>query len=177
MAEFLTRIDTGKLVAAEAALSALTSAFAAPNYNLPIFLFGLYAQEAAEAVESMKMFTYLVVGTLPLDVIWMWNHEQGWFMKLLTILILVLKVPTAMVFATALQTRGGNFSGFSGLRGGDVAGATVWSMPGGFTSGGREGYQTVDEPDIQTPRPLGTSQPAPASAPARQGTPGAYQNV
>ncbi|KZT65130.1 hypothetical protein DAEQUDRAFT_740828 [Daedalea quercina L-15889] len=186
MAEFIGRIDAGKVVAVETVLSAFTSPFVAPSYNLPIFLFGIYAQETAEAVESLKMFTYLVIGTIPLDIIWLWNHEQGWFMKLLTILILVLKVrdlqdftwfiPTIMVFATALQTRGSSFSNFSGLRGGDVAGATVWSMPGGFTSGGREGYQTVDEPDIQTPKPLGTSQPAAAPAP-QQGTPGAYQNV
>ena len=99
-----------------------------------------------------------------------------------------------MVFATALQTRGGNFSSFSGLRSGDVAGATgkgfavptcphsadkytVWSMPGGFTSSGREGYQTVDEPvDVQTPTPLGTTQPPPPPT-TQQGAPGAYQNV
>ena len=75
MAEFLTRIDTSKLVTVETvstgyarahcngdldhcvlqALSALTAAFVAPSYNLPIFLFGLYAQEATEAVESLKM--------------------------------------------------------------------------------------------------------------------------
>lgn len=100
-----------------------------------------------------------------------------------------------MVFATALQTRGGNFSSFSGLRSGDVAGATgkglaaptrpvgfadkwiVWSMPGGFTSSGRDGYQTVDEPvDVQTPKPLGTTQPPPPPT-TQQGAPNAYQNV
>ncbi|EPT04326.1 hypothetical protein FOMPIDRAFT_1028088 [Fomitopsis schrenkii] len=177
MAEFLTRIDTGKLVTVETVLSALTAAFVAPSYNLPIFLFGLYAQEATEAVESLKMFTYLVIGTIPLDIVWMWRNEQGWFIKLLTILVLVLKIPTAMVLATALQTRGGNFSSFSGLRSGDVAGATVWSMPGGFTSSGREGYQTVDETvDVQTPKPLGTTQPPPPPT-TQQGAPGAYQNV
>lgn len=41
---------------------------------------------------SSAQFTYLVIGTIPLDIIWMWNNGQGWFIKLLTILILVLKV-------------------------------------------------------------------------------------
>ena len=44
-------------------------------------------------------------------------------------------------------------------------------MPGGFTSSGREGYQTVDEPREQPARPTG---PPPANAPA---PPGAYQAV
>lgn len=36
------------------ALSFVTSAFDAPVYNLPIFLFGTYAQESAEAVQSLQ---------------------------------------------------------------------------------------------------------------------------
>lgn len=59
----------------------------------------------------------------------------------------------------------------------------VWSMPGGFTSGGgREGYQTVDE---ETPAPTRASKPTvsqapPTAAPASGGqptAPGAYQSV
>lgn len=34
---------------------------------------------------------------------------------------------------------------------------TVWSMPGGFTSGGGEGYQNVDE---ERPRPSHHTRPA-----------------
>lgn len=102
-----------------------------------------------------------------------------------------LQVPTVMAFFAAMQQRGGQLSGLS-FRGGDLNGATgeslyshskdisaellaVWSMPGGFTSGGREGYQTVDETtDVQTPKPLGTAAPALNNPP---NAPGAYHNV
>lgn len=50
---------------------------------------------------------------------------------------------------------------------------SVWSMPGGFTSGGREGYQTVDEEAVDPPKPV-TRPPAP-QGPPRQEAPGGYQ--
>lgn len=52
----------------------------------------------------------------------------------------------------------------------------VWSMPGGFTSGGdREGYQAVEEPTFATsPRP---HPPAAAAPAASVNAPGAYQSV
>jgi hypothetical protein len=51
-------------------------------------------------------------------------------------------------------------------------------MPGGFTSGNTEGYQTVDEPrPSQRTRPA-ASGPVPQTHTAQpQGTPGAYQPV
>lgn len=49
---------------------------------------------------------------------------------------------------------------------------TVWSMPGGFTSSGRDGYQTVDEEAPRAP-PKVTS--VPAQQPVNQS--GAYQSV
>ncbi|OSX67578.1 hypothetical protein POSPLADRAFT_1127666 [Postia placenta MAD-698-R-SB12] len=191
MAEFLQRLDTSKLVLVGAGLSFAVSAFSAPRYNLPIFLFGIYAQENAEAVQSLQTFTYLLSASIVYDIIWMFRNEQHWLVKLITILALALKaslllnpdtlhiltylqVPTVMAFFAAMQQRGGQLSGLS-FRGGDLNGATVWSMPGGFTSGGREGYQTVDETtDVQTPKPLGTAAPALNNPP---NAPGAYHNV
>ncbi|PCH33637.1 hypothetical protein WOLCODRAFT_93886 [Wolfiporia cocos MD-104 SS10] len=173
MAEFIQRLDPSKLVLVETVLSFAGSAFETPYYNLPIFLFGMYVQEQAEAAQSMQAFTYLLGASVLYDFIWMYNHAQHWFIKLIFLLTLVLKVPTILAFATALQQRGGQISGLS-FRGNDLAGATVWSMPGGFTSGGREGYQTVDEPsDSQTPKPLGA---APATS-NQTSAPGAYHNV
>ena len=56
---------------------------------------------------------------------------------------------------------------------------TVWSMPGGFTSGGREGYQTVDdEPFIRnTSRPAAPPHRMPAPSTTEPTAPGAYQSV
>lgn len=53
-------------------------------------------------------------------------------------------------------------------------------MPGGFTSGGREGYQTVDdEPFIRSVRPTVPSHhmPTPTTVHAEVIPPGAYQSV
>jgi hypothetical protein len=49
---------------------------------------------------------------------------------------------------------------------------TVWSMPGGFTSGGRDGYQTVEE---DTPRAPSNVTSVPPSQPVNQS--GNYQSV
>jgi hypothetical protein len=56
----------------------------------------------------------------------------------------------------------------------------VWSMPGGFTSAGREGYQTVDEESSPQyrPKPPQSGPPKLASSPpqaAPSAGPGAYQ--
>ncbi|KZT02718.1 uncharacterized protein LAESUDRAFT_705762 [Laetiporus sulphureus 93-53] len=176
MAEFVQRLDPIKLVQVETALSFAVSAFDAPNYNLPIFLFGMYTQEVAEATESLKLFIYLLSASVLYDLIWMYNNHQNWFLKLITILTLALKIPTVLAFLSALRQRGAHLSGIS-FQGNDVGGGAtaVWSMPGGFTSSGRDGYQSVDEPaEVQTPKPLGSTQPVPTTQP---NAPGAYQNV
>lgn len=60
--------------------------------------------------------------------------------------------------------------------------AAVWSMPGGFTSSGREGYQVVDD-DPRTAVPRGPPPPqkttivAPIPQPAPGVQPGNYQNA
>ncbi|TFK89961.1 hypothetical protein K466DRAFT_574492 [Polyporus arcularius HHB13444] len=177
MADFIQALDPSKLVLVGSAMSFVTSVFVAPVYNLPIFLFGMLAQESPDALQSLKAFTFMLGGSIFFDVIWLSNNSQNWFIKTITILILILKLPTVLAFATALRQRGASFSGL-GVRGNDLSGATVWSMPGGFTSfggGGRDGYQNVEDP-AEGPKPLSVPpQPAqPVPAPA---APGAYQTV
>ncbi|KAJ3550743.1 hypothetical protein NM688_g5009 [Phlebia brevispora] len=175
MTDFVQALDPAKLVLVEAVLSFVTSAFAAPVYNLPLFLFGCYAQESAEAVQAAQTFTCLIGASVAYDILWMARNDQSWFIRMLTIIILLLKIPTVLAFAAALRQRGTQFSGL-GFRGNDLQGATVWSMPGGFTSAGaREGYQSVDEPaEVQVAPP---KHAAPAPPPAAQPAPGAYQSV
>ncbi|KAI8995629.1 hypothetical protein BD414DRAFT_480084 [Trametes punicea] len=174
MADFIQALDPSKLVLIGTAMSFVTSGFSAPVYNLPIFLFGMYAQEASDAVQSLKAFTFLLAGSMFYDIIWMVNNSQNWFIKLVSILLLLLKIPTTFAFVTALQQRGAAFSGL-GIRGNDLSGATVWSMPGGFTSSARDGYQNVDSP-VDGPKPLSVPPAQPAPQPAAP-TPGAYQAV
>ncbi|TDL28442.1 hypothetical protein BD410DRAFT_780945 [Rickenella mellea] len=152
MAEFAQNLDPNNLVLIEAVLSFVVSPFEAPAYNLPIFLFGIYAQENSESTQALRLFTGMLVGSIVFDIIWMIRHSQNWFIKLLSIVILIFKVPTFVAFGSALRQRGEQFAGL-GVRGNDLSGPTVWSMPGGFTSlgGSRNGYEPVDgDRDIES---------------------------
>ncbi|KAF7985392.1 hypothetical protein HWV62_6651 [Athelia sp. TMB] len=192
MADFLQQLDPSKLVMVGAALSLVTSAFTAPSYNLPIFLFGTYAAEAADATQSLQtvIHSFLVNGrnadldpqfvgitgaSMVLDIIFLARHQQNWFIKLITIVILLLKLPTFLVFGLALRQRGPGLGGL-GINAGDLSGPTVWSMPGGFTSGGRDGYQNVDAEPPSRAAPPRSSAPPPAP-PGDHSAPGAYQSV
>lgn len=119
------------------------------------------------------------------------------------VLTFVAKIPTFLAFGNLLRERRTQHGfGSLNIRGGDVSGPTsaspsihyffhlllsthtlalVWSMPGGFTSGGRDGYQSVgDEPAAQpaAPKPVPASHSvAPPGQPANPVAPGSYQNV
>jgi len=175
MAEFLQQLDPSKLVMVGTVLSLATSAFTAPSYNLPIFLFGTYAAEATDAVQSLQTFVAITGASMVLDIIFLSRHEQNWFIKLITIIVLLLKLPTFLVFGQALRQRGPGLGGL-GINAGDLSGPTVWSMPGGFTSGGRDGYQNVDEEPPSRAAPPRSSAPPPAPT-ADHSAPGAYQSV
>ncbi|KAG1757585.1 hypothetical protein EDB19DRAFT_1866823, partial [Suillus lakei] len=169
MADFIQALDPAKLVLAETALAFMISPFTVPAYNLPIFLFGSYVQESSDAVQSLTLFAGLLSMSIFYDVLWMIKNEQGGFLRFLTIILLLLKIPTAGAFLIAMRQRGGQFPGL----GTDINGPTVWSMPGGFTSsGGRDGYQTVDD---DTPRAPSKVSSVPAPQPANQS--GTYQSV
>ncbi|KAG1749980.1 uncharacterized protein EDB91DRAFT_1110698 [Suillus paluster] len=168
MADFIQALDPAKLVLAETALAFIISPFTVPAYNLPIFLFGSYVQESSDAAQSLTLFAGLLSASLFYDVLWMFNNEQAGFLRLLTVVLFLLKIPTAGAFLIAMRQRGGQFPGL----GTDINGPTVWSMPGGFTSGGRDGYQTVED---ETPRGPSKAASVPAPQPANQS--GAYQAV
>jgi len=103
-----------------------------PPYNLPVFLFGCYAQENTEAVQSLQtvsfpckswslgmlysflpfQFTSLLGVSFIFDIIWTIRNDQHGFFKFLTILLILLKIPTFFAFMMALRQRGltaGNF--------------------------------------------------------------------
>ncbi|KIM48194.1 hypothetical protein M413DRAFT_439911 [Hebeloma cylindrosporum] len=176
--DFAQTLDPSKLVLAGTGLSFILSIGAAPPYNLPIFLFGCYAQEATEAAQSLQVFTALLGASTFFDIVWMIKNDQNGFFKFLTVCLLLLKLPTLLAFMNALRQRGGQFAGLGSA---NLGGPTVWSMPGGFTSNAREGYQTVDEePFVRNvrPTPPAPHRPGnvatPTEAPA---APGAYQSV
>ncbi|KAG2120876.1 uncharacterized protein F5147DRAFT_663580 [Suillus discolor] len=168
MADFIQALDPGKLLLAETALAFIISPFTVPAYNLPIFLFGSYVQESSDAAQSLTLFAGLLSFSIFYDVLWMIKNDQGGFLRFLTVVLLLLKIPTTGAFLVAMRQRGGQFPGL----GTDIHGPTVWSMPGGFTSGGRDGYQTVDD---DTPRAPSKVSSVPAPQPANQS--GAYQSV
>ncbi|KAJ8084008.1 hypothetical protein PM082_002775 [Marasmius tenuissimus] len=183
--DFVQTLDPNKLVQAGTWLSFLASLSAsAPPYNLPVFLFGFYAQENSDALQSLQNFTALLGGSVISDVVWMLRHDQSGFSRFLTVIIQLLKIPTFLAFGLSLRQRGAQFGGL-GVRGNDLSGPTVWSMPGGFTSSGRDGYQAMDEErSVETSRPHPPPPANPAGAhpppppPANTGTgPGAYQTL
>ncbi|KAF8527917.1 hypothetical protein BU17DRAFT_81154 [Hysterangium stoloniferum] len=149
MTDYVQNLDVTSLLNVEAGLSLVTAAFVAPTYNFPLFLFGIYTQERSEAGDSSKLFTVFLGVSGVLDFIWMLkNSDQNPFIKAISILILILKVPT--FFAAQRGSGAINFPG----------GETVWSMPGGFSSGGgnQAGYQTLGD-DIESARPAPTAGP------------------
>ncbi|KAG7452884.1 uncharacterized protein BT62DRAFT_989911 [Guyanagaster necrorhizus] len=177
--DFVQGLDLSKLLLGGAVLSFAVSAFSAPFYNFPLFLYGLYGQENTESVSALQNFTCFLAGSLLWDIIWMANHEQNGFIKFLSILLLVLKIPTFGACGLAVRQRGATFGGL-GLRGSDLSGPTVWSMPGGFTSTGRDDYQNLDEeatvsapPRVPVAAPHRPSNPAPPPPPAT----GPYQTA
>jgi len=176
MADFIQGLDPSKLVLVETVLSFIISPFDAPPYNLAIFLFGSYAQENPESTQSLQTFTGLLSVSAIFDIVWMARNHQSIFVRLITILILILKLPAVLAFGNSLRQRGSQFSGL-GIRGGDLNGATVWSMPGGFTSAGREGYQAVDEESTPQyrPKPPQSGPPKLPSSPPQAAPSAAYQ--
>ncbi|KAG8221647.1 hypothetical protein J3R82DRAFT_1927 [Butyriboletus roseoflavus] len=200
MADLIQGLDPGKLVLGGAVLSFIMSPFSAPAYNLPIFLFGALVHESSDAVQSLKLFSGILSASMLFDIIWVFNNEHSGFVKLLLFLLWLLKFPTTATFLATLRHRGSQFMGL----GPDTSGPTgkslfsswthtsyviritdsaaVWSMPGGFTSGGREGYQVVDdEPRVSVPRgphpPPKTTVVAPTPQPTPGVQPGNYQNA
>ncbi|KXN90018.1 hypothetical protein AN958_05023 [Leucoagaricus sp. SymC.cos] len=169
--DFVQGLDPSKLVFGGVTLSFLLSLSSSPPYNLPIYLFGTYAQEQNDVVQSLQTFTGLLGISAIFDVIWMIRNDQSGFIKFLTVVLTLLKIPTFFSFLLVMRQRGAQFGGL-----GRGEGTTVWSMPGGFTSIGRDGYQNVDEESYssQPQPPRAVPKAAPANNPS---TPGAYETV
>jgi len=175
MADFIQTLDPSKLVLFGTVLSAVIAPFSSPTYNLPIFLFGTLVQELPEAPQSLRSFVALLGGSVVFDIIWLAKNSQGVLTRIITIILLISKVPTWLAFANGLRQPGSTFGSLS-IGGRDLGGATVWSMPGGFTSSAG-GYQNVDEP---APPQNVSRPPAPAPVPAPtqpQPQSGTYQSV
>jgi len=175
MADFVQGLDPSKLVFFGTVLSAVIAPFSSPSYNLPIFLFGTLVQEVPDAPQSLRSFIALLGASVVFDIIWLARNQQGVLTRILTIVLLISKVPIWLAFANGLRQAGGSFGGLNiGSR--DLGGATVWSMPGGFTSTA-SGYQPVDEPaqpqNVSRP-PVPAPAPAPTQSQAQSGT---YQSV
>ena len=131
------------------------------------------------------------------------KNEQGGFIKFLTVLLMLLKVSWFRVVSDMRPETLGRYLHFSfspalfaigkvisvalavSTQQAQLVNARlsveltqansrpVWSMPGGFTSSEREGYQPVDE---ERPQSTNNVKPSPSQAiHAQQTAPGAYQ--
>ncbi|TFK77091.1 hypothetical protein BDN72DRAFT_830260 [Pluteus cervinus] len=176
--EFAQSLDPSKLLLVSTGLSFALALFESPSYNLPVLLFGSYAQENTESAQPLQTFTGLLGASVLFDLIWMAKHDQPGIVRLLTVVLFLLKIPTVLAVASALRQRGSQFGGL-GLRPNDLSGPTIWSMPGGFTSEGRSEYQPVDEERPSQPPPVRplptTSMPMPQPVQPTIPVPGGYQ--
>ncbi|CAK5280229.1 unnamed protein product [Mycena citricolor] len=182
--DFVQGLDPSKLSLALTALSFFLSPFASPPYNLPVMLFGtLVQQQEAGVGQALHIFTALLGASIPFDIIWMIGNSQNGFIRFLSLLLVLLKLPAFISFGLALRQRGGGLGfGSLNIRGNDLGGATVWdSMPGGFGSVGNNGYQNFDDerpaqysrPTAPAPAAAQTTPPPQAAQPAAQ----PYQTV
>ncbi|KZS92963.1 hypothetical protein SISNIDRAFT_454911 [Sistotremastrum niveocremeum HHB9708] len=168
--DFVNGLDAYSLITTQCGLSFVTSAFVAPAYNFPIFLFGIYAFER-EATESLRIFSGLTAFSVILDIVWLSKtEEQNWFIKTLTIIILLLKVPTVLASLNALRQKGDEL-GNLGIRRGEFGNGTVWSMPGGLSQGHGTYQSFGDEADVEAARPQPPARAAPAAAPPQHDVP------
>ncbi|KAF8506706.1 hypothetical protein F5888DRAFT_1644641 [Russula emetica] len=127
MADFAQGLDASKLILAETLLSFIITPYTAPSYNFPLFLFGLYVQESQEAAPRLlQVFAGYLGASALFDIIWLIQNHQTVVIRLISILVLLLKVPTFVAFAGTLSSRG--ISNIN-LRGADFGGATGESHP------------------------------------------------
>jgi len=154
MAELIEHLDSKVLLYVGSGISFINSAFVAPVYNFPLYLFSIYAYERENNSDSLRYATGMMAVSLVLDFIWLLKTSgQNGFNKAFSIILLVLKAPTVLAMINLLRTRGSGI-GF-GETGSLSGGNTIWSMPGGFGSGGG-GYQAVGgdrDDDIEQARP------------------------
>jgi len=138
MAEFINALDPASLTLLQAGVALVLSPFSFPSYNLPVFLYGLYTLEKADSFEPLRIFTGFVGTSFFLDIFWFFTEtgsNQSGFLRFLTILNLLLKIPTFFALLVSLRRRGDPFG--DGLhRRGPVESSTVWSMPGTYQAAG-----------------------------------------
>jgi len=167
MADVLENLDSKVLLYIGCGIAFINSMFnVSTTYNFPLYLFSIYAYERENSNESLKFATGLFTISLVLDFIWLLvTRGQHGFSKALSIILLILKAPTTLALLNHLRTRGAGFS--LGETGSLSAGNTIWTMPGGFGSGGG-GYQAVGgdrDDELETGRPAQPRVPQPPRAP------------
>ena len=179
----LQNIDPNSLVLALTTLSFITSPFKAPRYNLPVNLFGIYALDKTESNEPLRLYTAMTGVSAIFDIVYMWRHEQNGFIKLLTILLTIAKIPTFLILLQTLKARGDHYAHSFGGGSGGFQSQTVWSMPGGFRQGG---YDPVGDdlegvapppppPHAHAANPSHHHQAPPQNQAPPAGAPGGYQ--
>jgi len=172
-------IDAQTLIIAQAVIAFVTAPYVSPTYNFPLFLFGIYASERTESAESLRLFSGFLTLSVIFDIIWLAKTRgQNGLIQALTIINLIVKVPTIFASLNTLRLRGDSFA--SSLAGNHFgSNQPVWSMPGSFS--GRDGYQNVDD-DLEranTPPRAPSKAPVPAPPPPQShgAPPGGYQTL
>lgn len=106
----------------------------------PLGSFGVIAEALQSTNHPLRLFAGFLAFSGVLDIVWFVrnSHRQGWFTLLLSIVALVLKVPTFAAVIGSLRARGDNF--YSSIPSVEISSRGVhlsssepiWSAPGDF---------------------------------------------
>ncbi|CED85499.1 hypothetical protein [Phaffia rhodozyma] len=101
--------DTRKLLSTQASLALFLSPFKTPRYNLELFLFGIIANELQTTNQPLRLFAgFLGLSLFPVDLIWLirYGHRQSFLIWTLTLVHMLLKIPTFYSTVVTLRERG-----------------------------------------------------------------------
>lgn len=171
-------LDLVRLLQFQAVLSTAAGVGTTPQYNLPIFLYGLIASGQDDA--HLSNFTALLALSAALDIVWLVARRgtYGTFSALCTVALLTSKLVTFLAAQAQLGNRGQPAF--------PTTGETIWAaaMPGGFTAqtrghgdqSGQQSYQReggyYEEDEEST---LESAKEPPSST--TKATPGGYQSL
>ncbi|KIM34019.1 hypothetical protein M408DRAFT_89504 [Serendipita vermifera MAFF 305830] len=161
--DFIDALDPSSLTLLHAGIAFVLSPFVSPTYNLPVFLYGLWAVQVTETYEPLRVFAGFVGTSLLLDVIWLFNNDPATLVKIILILTWLFKILTFLSIMVSLRHRGDRF-GASLPTAGEFnnRAQTVWNMP---TPGGLGAYSAVGG-DSGAEHPAKPLPNAPSPAPA-----------
>ncbi|KAF9974402.1 hypothetical protein BGZ73_002200 [Actinomortierella ambigua] len=130
--EYGTQLDLEFFLVIQVVLGMFGALREVPVYNLPLFLFGLYAYQNRDSIDPLKQFSMFTALSIILDITWLLLNELS-LGYVLTIVSLILKPLTLVSVFHLLKLRREPFG-------------TNWSSLGPYGGDGYGRYQSLGDP-------------------------------